>query len=444
MTVYLGPISGKVVSTGSRPFLDLAPSLTAGALFVKRVEYDAQDLIRGQLSRVNIQRLMPNSFRQELTKEIGLPRYDVQDPRELPPELTTERWRCLNDHLESFPRLLPMEQILTAKLLLSLGFHSLVRVLIPEHPPAAMRSHEEFAQLAVIRAHAGSLDNGFEPSKYEIIALNAPQGHPARVEAAIALITAAARVVRNAELAVKWSKHAKQALSDSGFRNLGEFEHHLIMSRVYRATALAPYLRLAIPSNAKAMTEEMDLAEHHARHLLSISRTHEEGPAERNLSVARENLMIVLLGRAKEAIALGDLDLAEERSLEMVTYDQLDPVNFLELGDVLMLRKKTEEALEAFRQAALLGSPGIPRARYMMGRCFEDLGQKIAAAHCYRESLAVDPLAYSSAHQLYDLAKFSGWTEMANWARAQIEAIYNVVKGAPEQVFQTQVSSQSK
>ena len=138
-------------AAASRPFLDLGSSKT-GALFVHRVEHDAQDMMSGQHSRINIQRLMPRSFRQQLTREARLPRYDIQNPLELPEELTTERWHYLNDQLKAFKRLTSKGQIRTAKLLLSLGFHSLVRNLVPEYAPTAIASCTETTSLALIHA----------------------------------------------------------------------------------------------------------------------------------------------------------------------------------------------------------------------------------------------------------------------------------------------------
>ena len=161
--------------------------------------------------------------------------------------------------------------------------------------------------------------------------------------------------------------------------------------------------------------EEMDLAEEHARYLLSIA-----GAGKESL-VARENLMIVLLSRSKEAITLMDLDLAEVRCREMASYDQLDPNNFLELGNILSRRGKTEKAIDAYRRASLLGPPGTPAARFMMGKHLEALGWKEAAANCYLQVLQVDPLGYSAAQRLHDLARSLGWSAMANWSLERVE-----------------------
>ena len=409
-------------AAASRPFLDLGSSET-GALFVYRVEHDAQDMMNGQRSCINIQRLMPRSFRQQITREARLPRYDIQNPLELPEDLKTERWHYLNDQLKAFKRLTSKGQIRTASLLLSLGFHSLVRNLIPEYAPVAIASCRETATLALTHAIAGGLGNHLKPSEYTVIALNAPRGHLARVEAGISLIVNAVKGKQNAKLASQWSKYVKDACSDSDLGNLDEFRRHFTLSRVYRATALAPFLHAAKGdrSGKEAMIEEMDLAEEHARHLISIARTGKES------LVAQENLMIVLLSRCKEAVTLGDLDLAEVRCREMASYDQLDPKNFLELGNILSRRGKTEEALDAYRRASLLGPPETPTARFMMGKHLEVLGWKEAAADCYLQVLQVDPLGYSAVQRLHDLARSLGWSAMANWSRESGRGVKRII-----------------
>ena len=407
-------------AVASRPFLDLGSSKT-GALFVHRVEYDAQDMMSAQDSHVDIQLLMPRSFRQQLTREARLPRYNIQNPLELPEELTTERWCYLNDQLKAFKRLTSKVQIRTAKLLLSLGFHPLIRNLIPKYAPAAIASCKETAVLALIYAIAGGSGSHFKVSEYTDIALNAPRGHLARVKAGIALIVNAVKVKQDAGLASQWSEHVKDACSGSVY--LDDFQRYYTLSRVYRATAFAPYLHAVKGEESEKkfseMVLEMDLAEEHARYLVSIAGSDKES------LVARENLMTVLLSRVKEAIALGDLDLAEVRCREMARCDQLDPRNFMELGNILSRRGKTKEALDAYRRASLLGPPETPAARFMMGKHLEVLGWKEAAADCYLQVLQVDPLGYSAAQRLYDLTRALGWSAMANWSLERIEAAFS-------------------
>ena len=155
------------------------------------------------------------------------------------------------------------------------------------------------------------------------------------------------------------------------------------------------------------MVEEMDLAEERARSFLSVAAT------EKETLIATENLMTVLESRTKEALALKDLDLAEVRCTEMLSYDQLDPKNFLELGDILVRRGKIEAALSAYGRAALLGPPATPVALFMMGQLFERLGQREAAALSYLQTLRIDPCGYSAAERLRDLDPSPALT---NWA----------------------------
>jgi Flp pilus assembly protein TadD len=71
--------------------------------------------------------------------------------------------------------------------------------------------------------------------------------------------------------------------------------------------------------------------------------------------VAYENQNIVLESRTKEALWLGNLDLAEERARRLAQRDALDSKYQGELGEVLVKRGKIAEAAQAFHAAIRLG-----------------------------------------------------------------------------------------
>ena len=402
------------LSRGYRPFIDLGEAAAETAIPVYRVEFDAQDLMNGERShRFGIQRLMPQSFRKLLIQEAKLPQYDVEDPIHLPPELATQRWLYMTEQLGAFDQLPANRQFLIARLLLSLGFHTVLRSLTPPYGPDAIASDKKIAELALIRAVAGNvlhLDFGvaFDPREYEVVASNATCAF-ARLAAALGYLVHAAKVERNAAVTRQWAQIAKKLarVICSNDDLLDDFGRHFLTSCVYRATAMAPLLT----GDDKAMVEEMDWAEAHARYLLRVAA--HDG---REKLLARENLETVLQSRVKEALAIQDLDLAEERCREMASYDELDPKNFMELGNVLSRHGKTDDALNAYRRSALLGPPGTPGAWFMMAQCYERLGEVEAAADSYMRTLEVDPLGYSAAERLRDLATELGWSAVATWA----------------------------
>jgi tetratricopeptide (TPR) repeat protein len=386
-------------------------------MFVNRIEYDVQDLITDQWSCFNVQRLLPSSFREALVQESGLVAYGVQSPLELPRHLATERWQYLTEHLQAFTQLAPKGQLLVAKLLLSLGFHALVRRLIPLYGPEMIAASQVVTHLALIRAIAGEmllLDYGpqaastdFEPREYELVAHNAPPDDFARLAAGWGLVVHAAKVLRDVSMTHLWATWLKQALKTFLTTSThAAFGQHLMTSRVYRATAMAPYLQ----GQQMEMVAEMNTAEEHARALLSVA------VSEKEILLAIENLLTLLQSRSKEAIALGDLELAEARCREMLSYEQLDPRHFLELGDILVKSGKMEDALPTYRRAAVLGPPATPVAWFMMGQILERLGKHEEAAHCYIETLKVDPGGYVAARRLHNLARALGWSTLANWA----------------------------
>ena len=161
-----------------QPFFDLGLATATPPLFVHRVEYAAQDMMNGQRSCLNVQRLLPESFRETLVQEAGLPSYHVSTPLDLDDGLCTPRWRYLNEQLRVFHQLLPERQSLVSRVLLSLGFHGLVQRLVPRYTPEDVAASKHVADLALIRAITGDAihaDYGtaFDPVEYTVIADNA-------------------------------------------------------------------------------------------------------------------------------------------------------------------------------------------------------------------------------------------------------------------------------
>jgi tetratricopeptide (TPR) repeat protein len=273
------------------------------------------------------------------------------------------------------------------------------------------------AHLALIRAIAGQMlleDYGpqaaptdFALQEYAVVAQHAPPDALARLAAGWDLVVYAARGLRDVAMTSMWAarlKHELKAFLMAGTESA--FGQHLLTSRVYRAAAMAPYLQ----GDTAEMVAEMNMAEEHARCLMAVAAS------EKERVVAAENFLTLLQSRSKEAIALGDLALAEGRCRAMFDYEQLDPRHFLELGDILVMREKIEEALPAFRRAAVLGPPATPVAWFMMGQVLERLEKPEEAAYCYVETLKVDPWGYVAARRLHRLARAFGWSALANWA----------------------------
>jgi len=129
-----------------------------------------------------------------------------------------------------------------------------------------------------------------------------------------------------------------------------------------------------------------------------------------------ENLHALFESRTKEAMWLGDLDLALVRALRLVDVDPHDPKIWLELGQVRLRRKEHAPAAEAYLIAATLGSPATAIARHMAGVCFREIGQPILAAYFFTAALEVDPRAISPHDEIQALPDLPTFVALKEWS----------------------------
>ena len=401
------PLEASFASWLYRPYLDLGP-FSAGPLHEQRVELDYKELIDGSRGPHGLQRVLAPSFRESLLRETGLREYTVRSPLDLPLELRTERWATLCDYVLHIRELRPAQVWATANLLVGL---CLCRAVIDLVPPIAERriaADEDVAKLAYARASASFLlhqDYGtpYSRDEFQIIADCAPRGTIVRTNAALQMVVQTAKDLKDPEVLEHWAIRARQAISEAR-PSLDEFSHALLMSRFYRAASFAPQLR----NNRQQVVAEMDLCQSYAEAL--DCRT----DVERIL--AAENLHPLLESRTKEALWLGDLDLAEQRARRLTEVEPWDPKPWLELGEVLLSRDRVAEAGKAYRTAARLGPPGTAIAWFMAGQCHEALDELDLAAGAYLTALRVDPEAISAAERLREAARRLGDDPLAKWA----------------------------
>jgi tetratricopeptide (TPR) repeat protein len=157
----------------------------------------------------------------------------------------------------------------------------------------------------------------------------------------------------------------------------------------------------------------MDLAEQHARAMVPAD--------EAQQLLYLENLHPVLESRAKEALWLGDLDLALDRALRVVDVDAYDSRVWLELGQIRLRRHEPALAAEAYAVAAALGPPASAIARHMVGLCFRDLAQPHLAAFFFKAALDVDPRAISPHEEIQALPDVPALTALKEWSLETFE-----------------------
>jgi hypothetical protein len=157
----------------------------------------------------------------------------------------------------------------------------------------------------------------------------------------------------------------------------------------------------------------MDLAEQYARGLKP------ETSAQELLYL--ENLHPVMESRTKEALWLGDHDLALARALEVTRLDPYDSKAWVELGQVRRIRKELPLAAEAYTLAGMLGPPASAIGRHMAGVCYRDLGQHTLAAFFSKETLEIDPLGFSPRDEIRKLPDVPALRALKEWSRSTVK-----------------------
>jgi tetratricopeptide (TPR) repeat protein len=158
----------------------------------------------------------------------------------------------------------------------------------------------------------------------------------------------------------------------------------------------------------------MNLSERHAR------AAHATDRAQTLLQL--ENLYPVIESRTKEALWLGDFDLALQRAQNLVDLDPYDPRAWLELGQVRLRRNEYELAAEAYVVAATLGHPATAIGNHMAGVCFRQLGQPLLSAFFFKASVQSDAQAISPRDEIQRLPDFPVLSPLKDWSLRSFEA----------------------
>jgi hypothetical protein len=240
-------------------------------------------------------------------------------------------------------------------------------------------------------------------SQFERIVTAAPPHEPTAFNAALRIFTHRAKVGAPVDELVLLRDRTERIL-DAVVGKSDDFTRALLVSRFYRAAAFVPRRN----GNRGEVVRLMDLAEHHARAMVPGD------PAQEFLYL--ENLHPVLESRAKEALWLGDLNLALQRTLGVVDHDTYDSRAWLELGQVRLRRKEYALAAEAYVVAATLGHPSSAIGRHMAGLCFRHLEQPLLAAFFFQAALEKDSRAISPREELQGLPDVPVLTPLKEWS----------------------------
>jgi tetratricopeptide (TPR) repeat protein len=394
----------------NRPYFDLGPSNSA-SMHLSGIEISYYSLV-DNVFYVGLQATLPASFRKRLLQETGMTEYQIDNPSQLPIELRTERWQKLCDYLSHYQELEPVTQLQVLDLLKRLCLYQVILEYVPEMSDLEIANSPVIANLAYRRV-LSMMMLGFESGtfdyldEFERIANYAPSGSLAKINAILQLIVQYAKDLNNLkktefllEMAAQEVQNAKPLVSN--------FIYNLLMSIYYRAIALVAVRR----GNKDQVTRYMDESEFYAANLT--------GDDEWQQIVIEENRNIILESRTKEALWLRDLDLAHERSQQLVQRDPFDPKYYVELGEILIKQGKFEDAAKTYRSAIRLGPPYTSIALYMAGQCYQALGELDMACDFYLASLKLDPVAICAVERLADLAPRLGNVSLANWSQLRL------------------------
>jgi tetratricopeptide (TPR) repeat protein len=359
-----------------------------------------------------LQRTLPRLFRTAFLREADLLEYDGDDPRQISTPLRSARWTAMCEAVDVWPALDADSRCRLVLLLHALCFYSLISELLPRDSGASDPTGEEDAELGywgasaryVLALPSRVVDYAAaDLSEFAHIVAVAPDHEPAAFNAALKILTHKAKTGAPTEDLLEWRARAERIVHEVGAKT-DAFTRMLLLSRFHRAAAFVPQRC----GDRREVVRVMDVAEQHARALVPADAAQE--------LLYLENLHPLLESRAKEALWLGDLDLALHRALGVIELDGYDSRAWLELGEVRRRRGEAALAAEASSVAATLGTPSSAIARHMAGLCFRNLGQPLLAAFFFRSALEVDPHAISPHEEIQALPDVPVLAALKEWS----------------------------
>lgn len=406
-----GALSSRFSTWLLRPYLDLGP-FVVGPTHAQSVERSWDAFTSADDALFSPQRAMHPAFRVALAAEAGAA-YALDDPRRLPARLRTPRWERLCAALDDWRGASSSRQARLVGLLNALCLYEAAMALAPSRGVRAADPH------VVARAFGCALArylrnlpervaqyDDADMSVFVDIASNAPHAPDIAFNAAARVFVHLAKTGASLDDLETWGARWKSAHARVT-RDASAFAADLMTSRFHRGYAFLPQRR----GDRAGVAALMDAAEKLARGLAPKD-------AGEDL-LRRENLHALMESRTKEAMWLGDLDLAHARAQEVVQVDPYDAKAWTELGQARFARRQWRAASEAFLAAATLGPPATALARHMAGMCFLNLGEHVAAGFLFNEALAHDPLGVSPRLRIESAPDAPPLDALKVWSRAR-------------------------
>jgi tetratricopeptide (TPR) repeat protein len=347
-----------------------------------------------------------------LIRDVDLRDYDVTTPLELPARLQSSRWQRLCEAARSFASLPLRARTRVAWTLSKLCLQGAAIDLIPPSVAEDVGKSGDHAALAFVRCYSRyrmNVDDRSAPysiDEMRHVAAESPPGI-ARVDANYQMVVQHVKHTGDLGEVERWQEQHRSAI-ESSRSEFDDFTYLFTMSRFHRVGGFIPQMR----SQRTPLVQEMDRSEQFA---LALPR-----PDATYAIAADEVLYPVLESRTKEALWLGDTDLALERARRAMELSPHDARAWLQLGQVHVERDAYVDALAAYRRAASLAPPGREIAWYMAGQCWEALDDLDSACDAYLVALQADPLGISAAEALEGVASQVGRSNVLSWVRGRL------------------------
>lgn len=402
-------------------YFDLSDALPHAPFHVKGIEFGIKSLLEN-VSYPRMQASLNPSFRTLLCKAASRREHVIDKPQDLALELRSRRWQALCDIIDHFDDIDMDAQVRLGWLVGKLCFQKLISQLLPVENPEHLAQTEGAASRAYLRALARCrlwLDGDPEFQDYSLVEFQRIAEHSrpgiGSIDAHYQLVVQNVKHSNDVEAVAFWQNQHLAAI-ERARPELDSLTFAIVMSRFHRVGGFIPQMR----RDQRGVVSEMDLAEEYARG--TPRRTEAEAAA------ADEILYPVLESRTKEALWIDNLELADQRSNELLDLSPADPRAWLHRGQVLFERGDIPEALSAYRKAVRYAPPGGEIAWFRVGQCLEALGELEEAIDAYLSSLAIDPLGISAVQRLAQLVRPTGNMPLAVWCGNRLNDLNDLAK----------------
>ncbi|PGR73107.1 hypothetical protein COC43_23145 [Bacillus thuringiensis] len=326
------------------------------------------------------------NFREKLIQRLGISGYEVEDPNKLPKDLRTKEWEQLISWIENFDSYCKEKKYRIIALLNRMGFYNISLKLIPNFSNEEIKTDFFLARLASKKAMAlyktkKTKDN----TLLKILAHTNYKENYIQFGAAISLLVDYAKK-RDMSQVKFWADLAKEEYKKIKIDN--DPIAILQSSIFYRAYAYLPFLSEDQSTVGKYMHKALMYAE----------KFYLNSP-EYEL-IAKENLHPIYETNIKIAMWRNDLQDANFYAKKLTELDPYDPKVYLHLGDTYRVLNRLDDAILTYMKCFNIGHPFSAYSSFLIGHCFERLGDFSNACEWYVTSLEYEPYSISALEKL--------------------------------------------